>query len=110
MTVALRAPVAVGLNVTSIEHDAAGASESALAQVPLRVNSAAFVPPSVTPDRTSAAVPVLVRLADMVAEVVCTTWLPKPSDAVDNFAAGLGVPLAGLAMYAAMSAASVAVT
>ena len=33
MTVALRAPVAVGLNVTSIEHDAAGASESALAQV-----------------------------------------------------------------------------
>ena len=48
--VALRAPIAVGLNATLTEHDAAGGSESAFAQVPLRVNSAGFAP---RPDRGS---------------------------------------------------------
>jgi hypothetical protein len=96
--VALRVPIAVGLKVTSIEHDAAGASEIAAAQVPLRVNSAGFVPPSVTDDRTRLAVPVLVRLADIVPELVCSTWLPKLSVAVESAAPGLGVPAAGFAM------------
>lgn len=96
--VALRAPVTVGLNVTSTEHDAAGASETVAAQVPPRVNSAALVPPSVIADNTSGAEPVLVRFADIAPELVCTTWLPKLSAAVDSVAAGLGVPEAGFAI------------
>jgi len=96
--VALRVPEAVGLNVTSTEHDAFGASESAGAQVPVRVNSVGLAPPSVIVDRTRLAEPLLVSVADIVPEVVCTTWPPKLSDGVDSVAAGLGVPAAGFAM------------
>ena len=67
--VALRVPVAVGLKVTSTEHDAFGASEAAGAQVPVRVNSVGLVPPSVIVDRTRLAVPLLVRVADIVPEL-----------------------------------------
>ncbi len=62
------------------------------------MNSVGLVPPSVIVDRTRLAVPVLVSVADIVPEVVCTTWLPKLSVAVDSVAAGLGVPAAGFAM------------
>ena len=52
--------------------------------------------------------PVFFSVALIVADVVPTTWLPKLSVAVDSAAAGVGVPAAGFAIYAAMSAASVA--
>ena len=64
----------------------------------MRVNSVGLVPPSVIVDRTRLAVPLLVELADIVPEVVCTTSLPKLSVAVATWLPGLGVPAAGFAM------------
>jgi hypothetical protein len=98
VTVALRTPMAIGLNTALTVHDCAGASASAAAQVPLRAKSPACVPPSVTDDSTRFAVPLLVSVAVIVAELVCTTWLPNASVAEVSVAAGLGVPAAGFAM------------
>ena len=76
--VALRAPVAVGLKVMSTGRSTLG-ERTAGAQVPVRVNLSGLVPPSVIVERTRLAEPLLVSVADIVPEVVCTTWLPKLS-------------------------------
>lgn len=109
-TVALRAPIAVGLNTALTVHVCAGARVSGTAHVPVRVKSPGFVPPRVTEDSTRLALPLLVSVAVIVPELVCRTWLPNARVAELRLAAGVGVPAAGLAMYAAMSAASRSVT
>ncbi|MEO8186274.1 MAG: hypothetical protein ABI580_02790 [Burkholderiaceae bacterium] len=98
LMVALRLPRTVGLNVALIEHDWVGASDTAAAHVPVRVKSDGLVPVSATDASTRLALPVFVSVADMVADVVSSTWLPKPSELVERVAIGAGVPAAGFTM------------
>lgn len=74
---ALRAPVADGVNASLIVHELDTATLPPTEQVPPAEiwNSAACAPPSVSVLITSGAVPVLLTVTVWSAEVVATVWL-----------------------------------
>jgi hypothetical protein len=75
-TVAVRDPIAPGVNVTLIVHDAPPASAVLTAHVPLRLKSAALVPPTDSDATDSVAAPAFVNVAICVL-VLPTTTVPK---------------------------------
>ena len=86
VSVALRAPFFVGLNVTLIVHLAPAARFAP--QVVVRAKSPAFVPPMAILLMVNGAVPVLDSVTVCGALVVCCFWLPKLSDVDDTVATG----------------------
>lgn len=74
------APIVVGLNLTVIVQDPAGAIVTPQPFVTI-ANCVGLVPPSVTPDTTRLALPVLVTVMFCVAESVPVLTEPKTSEA-----------------------------
>jgi hypothetical protein len=86
VTAALRAPVAVGLNVTLMVQLAAAAT--LVPQVLVWLKSPLFVPVMAMLVMLSAAVPVFERVTACAVLLVLTNWLLNVSDAGDRPTAG----------------------
>ena len=78
-TVADRVPIAAGENVMLTVHDAPAASAVLAPQVPRRVNSAGFAPPTDNAVIVSVPPPLLLTVALFVL-VLPTTTVPKSID------------------------------
>src|SRR5262245_21022195 len=97
LTVAVRAPAAVGVNVTEIVQLAPAASVAGLSgQLLSWAKSPALAPASPMLEITSGARPEFVNVTLCAALVVPTSWLPKPRLVGDRLTAGVvPVPLSG---------------
>ena len=80
------APSVVGVNVTPMVHEAAGATGAVRNWLWWRMRP--LLPPRVTPDTVRAAVPVLLTVIDCDAEVLARPWFPKASEAGETDATG----------------------
>jgi len=87
---ALRAPVAVGLNVTLMVHE--DPTVRVLPQVWVWAKSPLLVPVIAMLDIVSVLPPLFLTVTVWAALVVPVFWLPKTSDVGDNVAADTAVP------------------
>jgi hypothetical protein len=87
-TEAERAPIADGVKVAAIVHDAPGATVAPAAQDPLRLKSAAWVPCRPSEEIENEALPVLESVTDLAALVVPIVWLPKSMLPAESVGAG----------------------
>jgi hypothetical protein len=114
VSVAVRVPVAEGVNVALSVQLAPGATVTvvALTQVPLAEKSAALVPPPVIPEIVRLLEPELVSvtLAGAGIALVDPTCVEPKASAVAVTEITGALAAAGFRMYAAMSAASVLLT
>ncbi len=94
LSVAVRAPLAVGLNATLIEQFAPAAKLAP--QVLFSVKSDALAPPTVTLEIVSDAVPVFVKVAICDPLVVPTACAAKVSEEGVNDASGVPGPVEGV--------------
>src|SRR5262245_40520180 len=97
LTLAVRAPAAVGVNVTEIVQLAPAASVlGPSGQLLSWAKSPALAPASPMLEITSGASPEFVNVTLCAALVVPTSWLPKPRLVGDRLTAGVvPVPLSG---------------
>jgi hypothetical protein len=100
LTVPLRVPVVVGVNVTWIAHAFPAVT---VAQVFVWAKS----PVAVTALTVKLLVPLLVTVIDCVALVVLTTWLPKLSVGVDKLTPGAAPVPVRVSTSTALSAPTV---
>ena len=92
VSVAVRVPFFVGLNVTLIVQLAPAARVAP--QVVVRAKSPALVPPMSMLLMVKGASPVFDKVTSLGVLVVCCFWLPKLSDVGDTTAIGtVPVPL-----------------
>ena len=113
VSVAVRVPVADGVNVALSVQLAPGATVTAApTHVPVGVKSVAFVPLLLIAVivRVPAPVFVSVTLAGTGAVLLAATWVAPNASAVAEAEIAGAVAAAGFAIYAAMSAASVELT
>ena len=92
LSVADRAPVAVGVKVMISVQLPPAATATLTAQVPARVNSAAFTPVKFRFVITSGALPVFVRVIVDPGLAVLTVCIPNPTEAGLRVTGGRFVP------------------
>src|SRR5207245_191703 len=105
VTAPLRAPLAVGVNVTLIvQVPLAARVEGLSGQVLVWAKSLLFAPVMAMPVMESGTLPVLVRVTPCAALPVTTCWLPKETEVGERPTVGAVADVKNSAMFADVAA------